>query len=156
MTEELHWQDGEKWHYHVEHVDDVWRVWKGRGEDGPCVWLMQDREWVEAPTHLLVGEWPTRAEACWALRFSGEGAPYMLDVGKAGYVPARVELLPWQEKGLQQTASGYGSRLTHGSKVLWSNRWRRVYVCIYSNSGTAYIDGPRDVTGKRPWIVVRN
>jgi D-tyrosyl-tRNA(Tyr) deacylase len=38
-----------------------------------------------------------------------------------------------------------------------SPRWRRVYVCIFSNAGTAYVDGPRDpATGARPWIVIHN
>lgn len=47
----------------------------------------------------------------------------------------------WHEQGLQQTASGYGSRLTtqkmlrlEGEKV-----FRRVYAVCWSNSGSAYI-----------------
>jgi len=43
--------------------------------------------------------------------------------------------------GRQETATGYGRRLRstrmirfHGEKV-----WRRVYVCLISNAGTAYI-----------------
>jgi hypothetical protein len=45
----------------------------------------------------------------------------------------------WQTQGLQFTASGYGSRIPTRTMVLWNGRWRRVYVRIYSNAGTAYI-----------------
>lgn len=37
------------------------------------------------------------------------------------------------------TKSGYGARLPTNIKVKWEGRWRRVYVCCYSNSGTYYI-----------------
>ena len=45
----------------------------------------------------------------------------------------------WQLKGLQQTASGYGSRLVTPYKVKFNDRWRRVYCRQYSNAGTLYI-----------------
>lgn len=46
--------------------------------------------------------------------------------------------------GLQYTSSGYGRRIPSEWMVQLpgSPRWRRVYVCIYSNSGTAYVDVP--------------
>jgi len=77
--------------------------------------------------------------------------------GKAIPVPAKIEPLWWQTRGLSYTASGYGRRIPtrHMVQIPGSPRWRRVYCCIYSNSGTCYVDGPRDpVTGKRPWIVI--
>ena len=48
--------------------------------------------------------------------------------------------LAWQLKGLTWTASGYGSKIA-SSKILKfaDGRARRVYVTIYSNSGTAWI-----------------
>ena len=45
----------------------------------------------------------------------------------------------WQLKGLQQTASGYGSRLVTPYKVKFNDKWRRVYCRQYSNAGTLYI-----------------
>lgn len=52
--------------------------------------------------------------------------------------------------GLQQTASGYGSKLTSSRTcVLPDGRVRRVYVTQYSNAGTAWIvlDGARRIVG---------
>lgn len=49
-----------------------------------------------------------------------------------------------------RTRTGYGSRLPTCQMVRVNRRWRRVYVCIWSNSGTAYIDAPGG------WIVVDN
>ena len=47
--------------------------------------------------------------------------------------------LPWQAAGRMWTASGYGARIPSHYMAQWRGRWRRVYVCIYSNSGTAFI-----------------
>jgi hypothetical protein len=49
--------------------------------------------------------------------------------------------LAWQVRGLQQTATGYGSRLTSSRVVRLSDgRARRIYVTQYSNVGTAWIN----------------
>jgi hypothetical protein len=40
---------------------------------------------------------------------------------------------------LQETASGYGSRLTTQWKVRIGKRWFRVYLRIFSNIGSTYI-----------------
>jgi hypothetical protein len=49
----------------------------------------------------------------------------------------------WQEQHLQQTASGYGSRLLTQWIVRIGKRWHRVYCAQYSNVGTCYIvQGP--------------
>lgn len=72
-------------------------------------------------------------------------------------VPTVSAPLWWQVQGLSFTPSGYGRRIPTSKMIQLpgSPRWRRVYVCIFSNAGTAYVDGPRDpATGKRPWIVV--
>lgn len=46
----------------------------------------------------------------------------------------------FHNRGLSQTATGYGKRLT-SSRCLWFNgRLHRIYVCCFSNSGTAYIE----------------
>lgn len=43
--------------------------------------------------------------------------------------------------GLSYTRSGYGSRIpTHRMvRLPGSPRWRRVYICQWSNSGTCYV-----------------
>ena len=51
----------------------------------------------------------------------------------------KLDELPWQKQGLQQTASGYGSKLVTPYKIRYAGRWRRVYAVCWSNSGTAYI-----------------
>ena len=74
-------------------------------------------------------------------------------------VPTRVRLLWWQERGLSFTASGYGRRIPTSFQVQLpgSPVWRRVYCCIYSNSGTCYVEGPPVPGSKRlPWIVIRD
>ena len=53
--------------------------------------------------------------------------------------------LKWQEMGLQETTSGYGSRLTTRWKVKYLGRARRVYCTQYANLGTLWIN----VKGKR-------
>lgn len=75
--------------------------------------------------------------------FRTDGTSDCLQTVKVEY---RESPLWWQLRGLQQTASGYGKRLATTRMVKFNGRWRRVYVCCFSNSGTAYI-------GK--WIVGR-
>ena len=51
--------------------------------------------------------------------------------------------LLWHDLGLSYTASGYGrSKIPTRImvKLPGSNRWRRVYCCIYSNIGTCYVE----------------
>ena len=45
----------------------------------------------------------------------------------------------WHEKGLSQTATGYGKRIATATMVRYNGKWRRVYCCIFSNVGTCYI-----------------
>jgi len=56
----------------------------------------------------------------------------------------------YHNRGLQQTASGYGRKLNSGMEAFHAGRWYRIYVCTVSNSGTAYI-----VTRGR-WLIVPN
>lgn len=60
-------------------------------------------------------------------------------------VDFKEETLPWQEKGLQYTATGYGSKIPSRYMVKFDNRWRRVYSVCYSNVSTEYviIDGEK-------------
>lgn len=54
----------------------------------------------------------------------------------------------WHERGLSQTASGYGSKLaSRRCARLPDGRVRRIYVTCWSNSGTAWVtlDGKRQV-----------
>ena len=52
----------------------------------------------------------------------------------------------WQLRGLSFTASGYGKAIPTDLMVKFNNRWRRVYCCIFSNSGTLYIKSPAGET----------
>ena len=47
----------------------------------------------------------------------------------------------WHTAGRQYTASGLGRRIPtpHMVKLPGGKRWRRVYYCIFSNSGTYYV-----------------
>ena len=47
--------------------------------------------------------------------------------------------LPWQKADLQQTATGYGSKLLTTWKLKYNNQWHRIYMMCYSNSATSYI-----------------
>ena len=60
----------------------------------------------------------------------------------------------WQEQGLMFTASGYGKRIPTRTMVRYQGKWRRVYVCQYSNAGTAYIG--KWVTGQGAELTVSN
>ena len=68
--------------------------------------------------------------------------------------PAALRPLWWHTAGKQFTASGYGKRIPTPFMVRLDKRWRRVYVAIFSNSGTCYVEGPKGQDGKRPWRVV--
>ncbi len=57
-------------------------------------------------------------------------------------VEARDAPLWWQTRGLSYSASGYGARIPSSTMVKWAGRWRRVYVALYGNAGTAYIGKP--------------
>jgi hypothetical protein len=52
---------------------------------------------------------------------------------------AKRDFLNWQKRGLSFTASGYGKKIPTSYKVKHNNRWKRVYTCVYSNSGLIYI-----------------
>ncbi len=57
--------------------------------------------------------------------------------------------LTWQVKGLQQTQSGYGNKLTTPYKVKHNGRLKRVYSVLYSNIGSLFIM----VKGDREFIL---
>lgn len=63
-------------------------------------------------------------------------------------LPMREKPLEWQVQGLQETATGYGARLTTTKQVYFNGRWMRVYCACWSNNGTCYI-GP-----SKSWIGV--
>ena len=68
--------------------------------------------------------------------------------------PAARRPLWWHTAGKTYTATGYGRRIPTQYMVRLNNRWRRVYICIFSNSGTCYIDGAKGADGRRPWRIV--
>lgn len=45
----------------------------------------------------------------------------------------------WHEKGLTQTASGYGRKLTTPYKVEYMGKKRRVYALCFSNVASLYV-----------------
>jgi hypothetical protein len=45
----------------------------------------------------------------------------------------------YHKQGLQQTATGYGSKLTTSKMLKIGKRLHRVYYICYSNSGSCYI-----------------
>lgn len=47
--------------------------------------------------------------------------------------------LDWQLAGLQQTATGYGSKLATEWKVSYLGALRRVYAACFSNAATYYV-----------------
>lgn len=60
-----------------------------------------------------------------------------------GHIYAGTEELVWDPpewlaRGLQETASGYGRKLNSGRKIHFNGRLYRIYVTIFSNSGTAW------------------
>ena len=63
----------------------------------------------------------------------------------------KIELLPWQKQGLSYTATGYGRKIPTSRmvKLPGDSRWRRVYCCTYSNSGTCY------VIKSHKWVIIR-
>ena len=53
--------------------------------------------------------------------------------------------LEWQKRGLRQTATGYGSKLTTHYKVPFNGKQYRVYATCFSNCATLWFT----VNGKR-------
>lgn len=51
-----------------------------------------------------------------------------------------------------QGADGYGRRIATARAVWYCGRWRRVYVCQYSNAGTAYLTRPGGGRGFGPIV----
>lgn len=47
--------------------------------------------------------------------------------------------LPWQEKGLRETRTGYGGKLTSSYKIRYAGKIRRVYRVQWSNAGSLYV-----------------
>lgn len=79
-------------------------------------------------------------------------------------VPMEYRPMWWHTAGRTFTASGYGRRIPSPRVVKINGRWRRVYVCIFSNSGTAYVEdrsaGKRIPEGGKvaryPWIIIHD
>lgn len=46
--------------------------------------------------------------------------------------------LPWQSLGLQETASGYGRKLTSRFKISFEGKQYRIYSICFSNASTEY------------------
>lgn len=63
----------------------------------------------------------------------------MPEISKDCWISRRP--LAWQAAGRQQTATGYGRKLATQYVIQrpGSLHWRRVYLTLYSNSGTCWI-----------------
>jgi hypothetical protein len=48
------------------------------------------------------------------------------------------EPLDWQKRGLQQTATGYGAKLTSRYKINFEGKLYRLYVTQYGNAGSTW------------------
>jgi len=46
--------------------------------------------------------------------------------------------LDWQKRGLQQTSSGYGAKLTTSRKINFNGKLYRIYCTCYSNVGSCF------------------
>jgi len=46
--------------------------------------------------------------------------------------------LAWQKRGLQQTRSGYGAKLTSVYKISFNGKLYRLYNTCYSNAGSVW------------------
>jgi hypothetical protein len=60
-----------------------------------------------------------------------------------------INELSWQKRGMQETATGYGNKLTTRYMVNFEGRDYRVYSRCFSNNGTCYI-----ITKKHGEIVI--
>ena len=69
-----------------------------------------------------------------------QGGDYSADV----VLPWKESELPWQRANLSYTASGYGNKIPTRYMVRFANKWRRVYVAVWSNVGTCYIGNLSD------------
>jgi len=67
----------------------------------------------------------------------GKGLPCDTSTSDNRDIPFRNEP-EWMKRGLQQTTSGYGSKLNTGRMVHFERRWRRVYAICYSNCASHY------------------
>jgi hypothetical protein len=54
----------------------------------------------------------------------------------------------WHKKGLSQTASGYGRKLTTSHKINYEDRFYRVYATCFSNAASLWFTAK----GKRIYI----
>lgn len=59
---------------------------------------------------------------------------------QVGVAQLAIEPLDWQRRGLQQTASGYGKRLTSRYKIHFEGKLRRIYFTQFSNAGSAWFN----------------
>ena len=62
----------------------------------------------------------------------------------------KIKMLPWQRMGLSYNSTGYGCKIPtkHMVRLPGEKRWRRIYCCYYSNSGTCYVTQGKD------WICI--
>lgn len=72
------------------------------------------------------------------VRDKTETKTVLLNYGRNGEVTLFERMLPWQRRGLQYTANGYGVKIPTRWVVKYRNHVRRVYCTIFSNIGTCW------------------
>jgi len=122
------------------------------------------REWAYSPGNKRAQLASARARRAddilaAAAQESAQAERLTAEIGeKSVQVEAKTSPLWWQKRGLSYTRSGYGRRIPTSRMVRLpgEDRWRRVYVCIFSNSGTAYVEDRKNLKadGRPGWIVI--
>ncbi len=54
----------------------------------------------------------------------------------------------WHKRGLMQSKTGYGSKLTSSKMIHFNGRLRRIYHCIHGNAGVAFI------LHNKKWLII--
>lgn len=65
--------------------------------------------------------------------YAGDNGRIFADESELLYAP-----LEWQKRGLQETATGYGAKLTSPYKIRFEGKLRRLYVTVFSNAGSTW------------------
>ena len=93
--------------------------------------LRRSKRWNKHPLRPL---WKTHLFRHLEVLYPGAIMNYKQTESQLIYSP-----LWWHERGLSQTATGYGRKLTTPYKVEHNGRLYRVYRICFSNAGSLYI-----------------
>jgi hypothetical protein len=78
--------------------------------------------------------------------------PWLENTGRIFVMDHQRDLIDaplwWHEQGLQQTASGYGRKLTQRYKINFEGKQYRLYTTIFSNAGSTWFQ----VKGRKIYV----